>query len=204
MPLILFHTPKSRSIRPLWLLEEMGLDFELNTIPYDSEYFASDAYRKINPMGKVPAFYDGEHLVLESTVILEYILARHGPSPLSVAPEESDYTFYLTWLHMAESGLSHYLSVLLGQMMGLDKYTVSEGFEAYVKYQVEKAFEMLDNHLNGRPFIASERFTAADISVAYSLFLANALCGLPLPNHVQAYFERLQERPAWKKAVWIE
>lgn len=203
MPLILFHTPRSRSLRPLWLLEEMGLDFELKTMGYDAEYFASDAYREINPMGKVPALYDGDHLVLESTVILQYILAKHGPSPFGVEPEESDFGFYLTWLHMAESGLSHYLAVYLGQMSGQDKYAVSEGFETYVKYQAEKAFEMLDNHLAGRSFIASDRFTAADISVGYSLFLASALCRLPLPDRVQAYFEKLQDRPAWKKAVSI-
>ena len=204
MPLILFHTPKSRSLRPLWLLEEMGLDFELKTMTYDAEYFASDAYREINPMGKVPALYDGDHLVLESTVILQYILAKHGPSPLSVEAEESDFAFYLTWLHMAESGLSHYLAVYLGQMTGHDRYAVSEGFESYVKYQAEKAFEMLDNHLIGRSFIASGRFTAADISVGYSLFLASELCRLPLPNRVQAYFESLQDRPAWKKVVSIK
>lgn len=203
MPLILFHTPKSRSLRPLWLLEEMGLDFELKTMTYDAEYFASDAYREINPMGKVPALYDGDHLVIESTVILQYILAKHDPSPLSVEPEEEDFGVYLTWLHMAESGLSHYLAVLLGQMMGIDKYAVSDGFESYVIYQAEKALEMLERHLTGRSFIASGRFTAADISVGYSLFLANVLCGLPLPSHVKAYFERLQDRPAWKKVVTI-
>ncbi len=202
--LILFHTQKSRSLRPLWLLEEMGLDFELKTISYDAEYFASDAFRKINPMGKVPAFYDGDHLVLESAVILEYILAKHGPSPLAVKPEESDFGLYLTWLHMAESGLSHYLAAYLGQLTGLAKYTVSESFEPYVKHQAEKALEMLDNHLAERSFIASERFTAADISVGYSLYLANALCRLPLPDRVQAYFETLQDRPAWKKAVSIK
>ena len=204
MPLVLFHTPKSRSLRPLWLLEEMGLDFDLKTMAYDAEFFASDTYREINPMGKVPAFYDGDQLIIESTVILEYILARHGPSPLRVDPDESDFGHYLTWLHMGESGLSHYLAVYLGQLTGLDKYAVSEGFETYVKYQSEKALEMLDNHLVGRSFIASDRFTAADISVGYSLFLANMLCGLPLPSRVQAYFERLQDRPAWKKVVSIK
>ena len=182
MTLILFHTPKSRSLRPLWLLEEMGLDFELKTIAYDSEYFASNVYRQINPMGKVPALYDGDHLVIESTVILEYILAKHDPSPLSVNPEESDFSVYLTWLHMAESGLSHYLAVLLGQIIGHDKYAVSEGYKTHVKYQVDKALEMLDNHLTGRSFIAADRFTAADISVVYSLFLANVLCGFEPPR----------------------
>ena len=204
MPLTLFHTPKSRSIRPLWLLEEMGLDYELKTMGYDSEYFASDAYREINPMGKVPALFDGDSLIIESTVILQYILAKHGPSSLSVEPDESDFGFYLTWLHMAESGLSHYLAVYLGQLSGHERYAVSEGFESYVKYQAEKAFEMLNSHLAERSFIASDRFTAADISVGYSLFLANELCRLPLPNRVQAYFERLQDRPAWKKVVSIK
>ena len=204
MPLLLFHSPSSRSLRPLWLLEEMGLDFELKTIGYDASYFASDAYREINPMGKVPAFYDGDHLVLESTVILQYILAKYGPSSFSVEAEEADFGAYLTWLHMAESGLSHYLAVYLGQMSGQDKYAVSEGFKSYVKHQAEKAFEMLDAHLVGRSFLASDRFTAADISVAYSLFLANTLCRLPLPNRVQAYFESLQERPVWKKIIAIQ
>ncbi len=204
MSFILFHTPRSRSLRPLWLLEEMGLDYALKTIGYDAEYFASDAYRQINPMGKVPAFYDGDHLVLESTVILQYILAKHGPSSFSVEPEEGDFAYYLTWLHMAESGLSHYLAVYLGQKMGAEKYAVSKGYETYVKYQAEKAFEMLDSHLSQRSYIASERFTAADISVGYSLYLANVICRLPLPNRVQTYFERLQERPTWAKAVSVK
>ncbi len=204
MALILFHTPNSRSLRPLWLLEEMGLDFDLKVMAYDADYFASDSYREINPMGKVPALYDGDKLILESTVILQYILAKHGPSPLSVEPGEADFGFYLTWLHMAESGLSHYLAVYLGQMMGVDKYAVSEDFETYVKYQAEKAFEMLNNHLSQRSYIASERFTAADISVGYSLFLASKLCRLPLPNRVETYFERLQDRLAWQKIVSIK
>jgi glutathione S-transferase len=182
----------------------MGLDFELKAMAYDAEYFASDSFKEINPMGKVPALYDGENLIIESTVILEYILAKFGPSPLSVDSEESDFGVYLTWLHMAESGLSHYLAVYLGQMMGVDKYAVSKGFESYVKYQAEKALEMLEKHLMGRSFIASDRFTAADISVGYSLFLANGLCGMPLPSGLQPYFERLKKRPAWKKAFSIE
>lgn len=155
-------------------------------------------------MGKVPALYDGEHLVIESTVILEYILAKHDPSPLSVKTDESDFGPYLTWLHMAESGLSHYLAVYLGQLLGIETYAVSDSYEAYVKYQVEKALQMLDDHLVDRSFIAAERFTAADISVGYSLFLANTICRLPLPDRVQTYFEELQERPAWQKAVAVQ
>lgn len=203
MPLTLFHTAKTRSLRPLWLLEEMAVSFELKTLDYDSKYFASDAYRKINPMGKVPALYDGDNLIIESTVIMQYLLAKHGPSPLAVEPQECDFGLYLTWLHMAESGLSNYLAIYLGQLMGQDKYAVSTEFECYVKHQAEKAFAMLDKHLSERSYIACERFTAADISVGYSLFLASALCGLPLPERLQSYFERLQQRPTWQKIIAI-
>jgi glutathione S-transferase len=191
MTYTLFHTPKARSLRPLWLLEELGIDFELKTMAYDAAYFASDAYKEINPMGKVPAFYDGDNLIVESTVILEYIL------------DESDFAPYLTWLHMAESGFANYAAVYLGQLMGIETYAVSEGFETYVKYQVAKALGMLDAHLTSRSFIAAERFTAADISVGYSLFLANQICGLPLPERVQVYFETLQTRPSWQKVIAI-
>jgi glutathione S-transferase len=62
---------------------------------------------------------------------------------------------------------------------------------------------MLDAHLTSRSFIAAERFTAADISVGYSLFLANQICGLPLPERVQVYFETLQTRPSWQKVIAI-
>mgnify|MGYP003150346215 FL=1 len=203
MTYTLFHTPKARSLRPLWLLEELGIDFELKTMAYDAAYFASDAYKEINPMGKVPAFYDGDNLIVESTVILEYILAKYRPSPLSVTPDESDFAPYLTWLHMAESGFANYAAVYLGQLMGIETYAVSEGFETYVKHQVAKALGMLDAHLTSRSFIAAERFTAADISVGYSLFLANQICGLPLPERVQVYFETLQTRPSWQKVIAI-
>ena len=204
MTLVLFHTPLTRSMRPLWLLEEMGLPYELNSMAYDAAYFASPEYRKINPMGKVPALYDGDQQLVESTVIMEYILTKYGPSPLALTPDEPDFGAYLQWLHMAESGLTHYLAVYLGQRSGLEPYGVSEPFEEYVKYQAEKAFEMLAERLDGRTYIAGDRFTAADISVGYSLFLGGFLCGLDLPQVLQDYLARLQERPTWLKVLSIE
>jgi len=203
MTLTLFHTPLTRSMRPLWLLMEMGLEHELKTIAYDADYFASPEFLKINPMGKVPALYDGDQAIVESTVIMEYILAKHGPSPLAVSPDEPDFAHYLQWLHMAESGLSHYLAVYLGQRSGLDPYQVSEPFEGYVKHQAEKAFDMLAKHLEGRRFIAADRFTAADISIVYSLFLGSFLCQLELPPIVQDYLDRMQDRPSWLKVLEI-
>ena len=138
MPLTLFHSPMTRSVRLLWLLEEMAVPYELKTMPYDSEYFDSDEYHGIIPMGKVPALYDGDQLILESTAIMEYLLGRYGPSCLAVPVEDTEHGPYLQWLHMAESGVAHYLAVVLGNSTNLPKYQVSEEFERYCRYQVEK------------------------------------------------------------------
>jgi len=204
MKLTLFHTPLTRSMRPAWLLEELGLPYELKSMAYNAEYFDSAEYHRINPAGKVPALYDGEQLIVESTVIMEYILAKTDPSPLAVTPDEPDFGAYLQWLHMAESGLSHYLAVYLGQRSGLEPYGVSDEFEAYVKYQAEKVLGMLHTRLEGRDYIAADRFTAADISMGYSLFLASFLCQLELTDRVAAYMGRLHERPSWFKVLSIE
>ena len=145
MSLTLFHSPGTRSIRALWLLEEMGLPYELKSIKYDSAYFASDEFRKINPMGKVPALYDDGQLVMESTAIIQYLLQRHGPSPLSVPIDDSEYGAYLQWLHMAESGMATYIAVSFGHTFGIDPYKVSEAFDGYCRFQISKALDLWKN-----------------------------------------------------------
>ncbi|MEM1152531.1 MAG: glutathione S-transferase N-terminal domain-containing protein, partial [Pseudomonadota bacterium] len=104
MTLTLYHSPGTRSIRPLWLMEEMGVDYQLESIDYDSTYFASETFRSINPMGKVPALIEDGQLLIESTAIMQYLLQTRGPSPLAAQPTEPEYATYLQWFHMAESG----------------------------------------------------------------------------------------------------
>lgn len=201
MTLTLYHTPRSRSMRPLWLLEEMGISYDLISIRYDADYFASEPYLKINPMGKVPALYDGEQLIIESTVIMAYILNCFGPSPLAATADDPEYATYLQWLHMAESGIGHYLSVFLGQKSGIPRYAVSKEFEAYVAHQAEKAFGMVADQIKDRDLLLQRGFSAADISLGYTLYLASDLCGMSLPQTVQDYLERLRLRPAWQRMI---
>lgn len=201
--LTLFHTPRTRSLRPLWLLEEMGLDYELVTTAYDADYFASEKFRAINPMGKVPAFYDGKQLIIESTVIMEYLLNRYGPSKLQRDKDHPEYAKYLQWLHMAESGVSGYLATLVGYRLGWEKYAISKSYEAYCVFQVEKALAMLEHDLNGQEYLISDGFSAADISIGYTLYLANVLVKLPLSEALNTYLSRLQQRDSWQRVVAI-
>ncbi len=201
MALTLFHSPGTRSLRVLWLLEEMGLAYELKSKEYDGAYFASDEFRAINPMGKVPALYDDGALIIESTAIMEYLLQRHGPSELAVAPTDPEFGTYLQWLHMAESGMANYIAVSFGNTFGRDPYQVSEPFDAYCRFQITKALEMLEEQLGENDFLLERSFSAADISLGYTLFFAKVCTGVKFTNRVGAYFGRLMARPAAQKAM---
>ena len=201
MTVTLFHTPGTRSVRPLWLLEEMGLPYELKTIGYDSAYFASEDFRQINPMGKVPALYDGKTLIAESTAILQYLLHRFGTSELAVAPGDPEYASYLQWLHMAEGGMANYVAVSFGHTLSKDPYKVSEAFDAYCRYQLEKALGMLETQFDGQEYLLKRGFSAADISLGYSLIFAQGTIGGAFTDRVDAYLGRLMARPALQRAL---
>lgn len=201
MSLTLFHAPGTRSVRILWLLEEMGLPYQLRSLAYDSAYFASDAFRAINPMGKLPALHDGDQTIIESAAIMDYLLHRHGPSPLALAPDHHEYATYLQWFHMAESGMATYVATSFGHASGTKPYIVSDAYDDYCRYQVTKALEMLEKQLEDRDYLLKSGFSAADISLGYTLFFALACTGRTYSDRVMNYLGRLMARPALQKAL---
>ncbi len=201
MALTLFHTPGTRSVRALWLLEEMATPYDLRTLQYDGAYFASEAFRQINPMGKVPALYDDGTLIIESTAIMQYILHRYGPSDLAIAAEDPEYAAYVQWFHMAESGMANYVAVSFGHSSRQDPYRVSEEFDGYCRHQMEKALGMLEMQLEGREFLLDRGFCAADISLGYTLFFAAVCTGTSYSERVSRYLRRLLARPALQRAL---
>lgn len=201
MTLTLFHTPGTRSVRTRWLMEEMGVPYELKTLAYDGEYFASEEFRKINPMGKVPALYDGDTLIIESVAIMQYVMKRYGPTELDVPADDPEYATYLQWLHLGESGMSGYIAVSFGHAAQIDPYKVSEEFDAYCRYQVDKAVGMLEARLQDREFILDRGFSAADISTGYALMFAAVCTGTTYPSKVSDYLSRIMARPAMQRAL---
>ncbi|MEM9605616.1 MAG: glutathione S-transferase family protein [Pseudomonadota bacterium] len=201
MSLTLFHTPGTRSVRARWLMEEMGLNYDLRTLEYDGAYFASEAFRKINPMGKIPAMYDGDTLIAESIAIMQYVMERHGPSQLSISADDPEFATYLQWLHFGESGISGYIAVSFGHASGEEPYRVTEAFDAYCRFQVEKAVSMLESRLQARHYILDRGFSAADISIGYALLFSLICTGTRFPPTVSAYLDRLLSRPAMQRAL---
>src|ERR1044072_1673619 len=101
----LYHCQAARSFRPLWMLEEMGLAYELKMLPFPPRVFAKD-YLAINPLGTIPYLIDGETRMSESSGICHYLGTRHGPTPLVVRVEEPAYGAFLNWMYFSDATLT--------------------------------------------------------------------------------------------------
>ena len=207
MALKLWHCAGSRSIRPLWTIEEMGLDYELEVMQFPPR-FVHAGYTDINPIGTVPFFTDdtaGADSIIqmtESAGISQYLVDRYGPTNLAVGVNESGYGDYLNWLHRSDATLTFPQTLVL-------RYTILEPeatrlpkvAEDYTKwfYSRLRSVELATAH---NEFLVANRFTIADIAVGFALYLAESL-GLSdgfKPN-TKAYYERLKARPAFQKAT---
>ena len=207
MALKLWHCANSRSMRPLWTMEEMGLDYELEVMQFPPRFLHA-GYTDINPIGTVPFFTDdagGADSIIqmtESAGISQYLVDRYGPTTLAVGVNEPGYGDYLNWLHRSDATLTFPQTLVL-------RYTILEPeatrlpkvAEDYTKwfYSRLRSVELATAH---NEFLVANRFTIADIAVGFALQLAESL-GLTdgfKPN-TKAYYERLKARPAFQKVI---
>ena len=207
MALKLWHCVGSRSIRPLWTLLEMGLDFELETMRFPPR-FVHPGYTELNPIGTVPYFTDSsdpDNLVsmTESTGISQYLVDKYGPTDLAVMPSEPAYGEYLNWLHRSDATLTFPQTLVL-------RYTVLEPeatrlpkvAEDYTKWFFSRLRSVELALSDGREFLCADRFTLADISVGFALHFADLLSLKGgFKSHTLAYYERLKQRPSFQKSI---
>lgn len=198
----LYHAPLTRSLRVLWLLEELGLDYELRKMPFTPEALNDPDYRRHNPFGRVPAMIEGNMSLFESGAIVEYLLARHGEGRLVPPADSPLFGIYLQWFHFAEATLMPPLSAIA-------QHTVirpeEERIQAVAAEGARSAGDMLailDDALSDKTYILGDTFTAADIMLGYCLVLCEmfGLLGERTP-HVSAYLARLKDRPALAAAM---
>ena len=207
MALKLWHCVGSRSIRPLWTLLEMGLDFELETMQFPPR-FVHPGYTELNPIGTVPYFTDSsdpDNLVsmTESTGISQYLVDKYGPTDLAVMPSEPAYGEYLNWLHRSDATLTFPQTLVL-------RYTVLEPeatrlpkvAEDYTKWFFSRLRSVELALSDGREFLCADRFTLGDISVGFALHFADLLSLKGgFKSHTLAYYERLKQRPSFQKSI---
>ena len=195
----IFHARGSRSLRVIWMAEEMGLDYELSP---ESIGRSSPEFIAVNPARALPAIVDGDVTMSESVAIVQYLAARYGPTPL--APETSDATYpaYLQYLIYGEGSLSAFLNPLVATRFLAPKDQQDNFTAGLCRTLFSRRVEALVGRLTTSPHLAGEVFTAADISVVYALNMGASL-GLAddYPAPVADYWERVKTRPAYQMAI---
>ena len=197
----LHHCMSARSFRPLWTLEEIGKPYELKMLPFPPRALARP-FLDINPLGTVPALFDGPVRMTESAAICQYLAAQFSPGGLDVAIGEPDFGAYLNYLHFGEATLTFPQTLVLRYChFEAPERRQPQVAEDYAKWFLAR-LRTLEPLLAGQKFLCAQRFTAADVSVGYALLLAQHL-GLHqrFTPSVQAYWQRLQAREGYRRAM---
>jgi glutathione S-transferase len=204
MMITLYHCDAARSFRPLWMLEEMGLPYELKMLPFPPRVLAKE-YLALNPLGTIPYLIDGGTRMTESSAICHYLGTKYGPTPLIVGLDEATYGAFLNWMYFSDATLTFPQTLVL-------RYSQLESEERrnpqvandYAKWFFGR-LRAVEAATASAEMLCAGRFTAADIVIGYALRLADDI-GLAKdfgPN-VAAYWARLQQRDGFRRAVAAE
>ncbi len=200
-PLItLYHCHDARSFRPLWTLEELGVDYELKMLPFPPRFQARE-YLALNPLGTIPLLLEGAVRMTESAAICQYLVDRHGGGRLAVEVRDAAYGAFLNGLHFGEATLTFPLTLVLryGRLEAAEK-RLPQVVTDYGRWFLAR-LRVFSALLGDQAYVCGDRFTVADISVGYALLLAGKV-GLDasFTPETAAYWRRLQERDGYLRA----
>jgi len=196
----LYYAPKSRAVRVRWLLEEMGLDYELHSFALGDPAMRSPEFRALHPMGRVPVLEDGDVTIMESGAILEYLLTRHGDGRFRPAPDSVDFPTYLQWLHYAEGMIMPPINSYMVETFFLPPERQSEVHAKRALKLLGQMMVAVDAALEERDYLAGD-FSAADIMTGSAVMSAQRIgVALDTMPHLAAYVARLAARPALQRA----
>lgn len=187
----------ARGLRAIWLCEEMGLDYEVAFLAFPP----GDAYRSLHTLGSVPFLEDGDVGISESIAIMLYLAQRYGPTPLLPESHEPALASVLQMTVFGETAIGMSLNPLLEATYVAPEPDKRNWSVIAQEKRVERAVRFVDEKLDGQPFLAGERFSLADISVACALALWRGPLGKTLSDNLAAYRERLLARPAFVRAL---
>ncbi len=192
--------PNTRAVRIVWLFEELGLPYELERYKLGDPAMRSAEYRKVHPMGRVPALQDGDVTIFESGAIVEYVLARYGNGRLMPKVSSPDFPAYLQWLHYAEGMIMPPVNTIVVETILLPPERRNQGNVDRATKLLGQMLSAVDQHLAGREYLAGE-FSGADIMTGHACTVAARLkADVSDKPNVAAYIARVNARPALQKA----
>jgi glutathione S-transferase len=208
------HLNNSRSQRVLWLLEELGVPYEIRRYERDARtMLAPPELRQVHPLGKSPVITDGDLVLAESGAIVETLIEQHGAGRLAPAPGSPERLRYRYWLHYAEgSAMPPLLFKLVFDQIAkakmpffakpIAKAIVAKTMEAFILPNIKTHLDFMEGELGRSRWFAGADFSGADIQMSFPLEAAAARGGLNASRpRLMAYLERIHARPAYRRAL---
>lgn len=197
----LYFAPNTRAVRTAWLLNELGIDYEIERFTLGDKAMREPAFLAVSPNGRVPVLEDGKVRITESTAIAQYLVTRHGNGRFAPAPEDESFPTYLEWLHYGEGMLMAPMGNYVVETILLPPERRSEEHAKRAVKLLTRLLAAVDRHMEGRDYLAGD-FTAADTITGHACLMSNRM-GIdlaPMPN-LAAYVDRLKARPALQDAL---
>ena len=196
----IYHAPNTRSVRIVWLFEELGLTYDIEALKLGDPRMRDPEFLKVHPMGRVPVLEDGDTRIFESGAIVQYVLAKYGDGRLVPSQDSPEFGPYLQWFHYAEGMIMPPVNTIVVETILLPEERRNAGNAARATKLLTRMLSAVDHHLEGREFIAGD-FSGADIMTGHACTVSARL-GADISDkpNVEAYIQRLNERPALKKA----
>ena len=207
------HLNNSRSQRILWLLEELGLEYEVKRYERDPETMLAPAsLREVHPLGKSPVITDGALTLAESGAIVEYLVERYGDGRLIPAADTPERLRYTYWLHYAEGSAMPplLLQLVFNQVeqkpmflvRPIAQAIVSRVKQSFIEPQITQHLDYLEAEIGKSQWFAGNDFTAADIQMSFPLEAAVAQSNLNASrSNLMAFLDRIHSRPAYQRAL---
>ena len=197
----IFHLGASQSDRIVWLMEELGLPYQLEWFDRTEEGIAPDEYMALHPAATSPVIRDGDLVLPESTAIVEYISQKHGGGKLSVPPSSENYVHYLYWMQLNNNLTAGvFAKAAAGERADPNSMILKVALRREEGY-----FAFLEQRLGEVDYLAGDEFSCADIMSIFSLTTTAAYMGKTFDDapNTRAYIERITQRPAYQKAMSI-
>ena len=197
----IYHLSTSRSERIIWLMEELGLEYTLESHQREPNGAAPPAMKTIHALGRAPVIRDGDLVLAESGAIVDYIVHRHAQGRLALGPEDPAYARYVYWLHFAEGSLMSLMLIAL--VLSRVPEAAASPVTGRIRERMKQMLSYVDARIADGPWFAGAEFTAADVMMTFPfatmrLFLDYDLA--PYAN-VVAYLKRVEARPAYQRAM---
>lgn len=194
-----YFAPQSRAVRTVWLLEEIGLSYELERFSLGQKEMRGPEYLAINPNGRVPTLIDGDTSVTESTAIAQYLSAKHAPE-LSRGPDAPDFAPFLQWLHYAEGMIMGPMGNYVVETILLPPDRRNPELAMRALKLVSRSLAAVEAHMEGREYLA-DGFTIADTITGHAVIMSRRM-GVDFASfsNLTAYADRLEARPAFQAA----